>query len=65
VEYQPVEVGAPPRFTLREDRVKGTTDSWRTWYEAREVDEWIQSVAGVLEQGWNDQYAQRQLDESY
>jgi actin-like protein 6A len=45
--------------------VKGTTDSWRTWYEAREVDEWIQSVAGVLEQGWNDQYAQRQLDESY
>ncbi|KAJ6539152.1 actin-related protein Arp4p [Mycena capillaripes] len=53
----PVEVGAPPRFTLRQDRVKGTTDSWRTWYETREVDEWIQSVAGVLEQGWNDQVA--------
>ncbi|KAJ7699873.1 actin-related protein Arp4p [Mycena rosella] len=53
----PVEVGTPPRFTLREDRVKGTTESWRTWYETREVDEWIQSVAGVLEQGWNDQVA--------
>ncbi|KAJ7095182.1 actin-related protein Arp4p [Mycena belliarum] len=53
----PVEMGAPPRFTLREDRVKGTTASWRAWYEAREVDEWIQSVAGVLEQGWNDQVA--------
>ncbi|KAJ7086677.1 brg1-associated factor b [Mycena epipterygia] len=53
----PVEIGAPPRFSLREDRVKGTTESWRQWYEAREVDEWIQSVAGVLEQGWNDQVA--------
>ncbi|KAJ7781456.1 actin-related protein Arp4p [Mycena metata] len=53
----PVEVGAPPRYTLREDRVKGTTESWRMWYEAREVDEWSQSVAGVLEQGWNDQAA--------
>jgi actin-like protein 6A len=54
---QAVEVGAPPRFTLREDRLKATTDSWRNWYEAREVEEWIQSVAGVLEQGWNDQVA--------
>ncbi|KAJ7179318.1 actin-related protein Arp4p [Mycena filopes] len=53
----PVEVGAPPRYTLREDRVKGTTASWRAWYETREVDEWTQSVAGVLEQGWNDQVA--------
>jgi len=52
-----VEVGAPPQYTFREDRVKGTTESWRYWYEAREVDEWIQSVAGVLEQGWNDQAA--------
>ncbi|KAJ7507558.1 actin-related protein Arp4p [Mycena galericulata] len=51
----PVEPGALPRFTLREDRVNGTTDSWRNWYVGREVDEWIQSVAGVLEQGWNDQ----------
>ncbi|KAF7301444.1 hypothetical protein MIND_00709700 [Mycena indigotica] len=49
-----VEPGAAPIFALREDRVRGTTDSWRAWYEAREVDEWIQSVAGVLEQGWND-----------
>ncbi|KAJ7068089.1 actin family [Mycena amicta] len=49
-----VDPGAPPLFALREDRIKGTTDSWRVWYEAREVDEWIQSVAGVLEQGWND-----------
>ena len=27
------------------------------WAERREVNEWIQSVAAVLEQGWNDQYA--------
>ncbi|KAI0080754.1 Actin/actin-like protein [Panus rudis PR-1116 ss-1] len=54
---QPVDPGKPPRFTLRDDRVSGTTDSWRQWYEAREVDEWIQAVAGVLDQGWNEQAA--------
>lgn len=34
-----------------------TSASWRLWAEKIEVDEWIQSVAGVMEQGWNDQYA--------
>ncbi|KAG6890934.1 hypothetical protein C0995_000891 [Termitomyces sp. Mi166 len=54
---QPVDLNVPPRFTIREDRVAGTTESWRLWAEAREVEEWVQSVAGVLEQGWNDQIA--------
>ncbi|KAF4574770.1 NuA4 histone acetyltransferase subunit [Pleurotus pulmonarius] len=53
----PVDPGLPPRFTLRDDRLAGVTQSWKAWYEAREVDEWIQSVGGVLEQGWNDQVA--------
>ncbi|KAH7887939.1 actin family [Phlebopus sp. FC_14] len=53
----PVEPSALPRFTLREDRLAGTTESWKSWYESREVDEWIQSVAGVLDQGWNEQAA--------
>ncbi|KAF8232445.1 Actin/actin-like protein [Tricholoma matsutake] len=53
----PVEPNAPPQFTLREDRIAGTTNTWRAWAENRELDEWIQSVAGVLEQGWNDQAA--------
>jgi len=52
---QPVEPGAPPKFTLREDRIPGTTESWKAWCEGREVDEWVQSVAGVLDQGWNEQ----------
>ena len=52
---KPVDPGAPPKYTLRRDRELGLTDSWRQWAEAREVEEWIQSVAGVLEQGWNDQ----------
>lgn len=52
---QPVGLDAPPRYALHEDRLAGTTDSWRLWAEEREVDEWIQSVAGVTEQGWNDQ----------
>ncbi|KAG5654458.1 hypothetical protein H0H81_001957 [Sphagnurus paluster] len=53
----PADLNAPPRFSIREDRMAGTTESWRAWAESREVDEWIHSVAGVLEQGWNDQLA--------
>ncbi|KAI0637838.1 actin-like protein Arp4p [Trametes polyzona] len=56
----PVDAGVPPKFQLREDRVAGTTDTWRAWSEAHEVDEWIQSVAGVLPQGWNEQAANQQ-----
>ncbi|KAF9821434.1 hypothetical protein IEO21_00680 [Rhodonia placenta] len=54
---QPVEPGAPPKFELRQDSLAGTTESWRTWAEAHEVDEWIQSVSGILDQGWNEQLA--------
>lgn len=52
-----VDINAPPNFVLRQDRIGYTTDSWKLWAEAREVDEWIGGVAGVLEQGWNEQYA--------
>ncbi|KAF8505513.1 actin-like protein Arp4p [Russula emetica] len=51
-----VESGAP-RFTMREDRFSKTTPSLASYYENLEVEEWIQSVAGVLDQGWNDQAA--------
>jgi hypothetical protein len=56
---QAVESGALPRFTMREDRFSKTTPSLASYYENLEVEEWIQSVAGVLDQGWNDQYAFR------
>ncbi|KAJ3778363.1 actin-related protein Arp4p [Lentinula raphanica] len=62
---QPVEANALPRYTLREDRLAGTTQSWREWYEAREVEEWVQSVAGVLDQGWNDQVVQHRQPKQY
>jgi len=52
---QPVEAGTVPRFTVRDDRSTKTTPSLALYYENREVDEWVQSVAGVLDQGWNDQ----------
>jgi hypothetical protein len=42
---------------MREDRFSKTTPSLASYYENLEVEEWIQSVAGVLDQGWNDQYA--------
>ena len=53
---KPVDPGVAPKYTLRRERQSGLTDSWRQWAEAREVEEWIQSIAGVLEQGWNDQF---------
>lgn len=52
---QSVDPGVQPRFVLREDRVERTTNSWRAWYEAHEVEEWVQSVAAVIDQGWNEQ----------
>ncbi|KAA1466159.1 Actin/actin-like protein [Dentipellis sp. KUC8613] len=61
----PVEPNTPPRFTLREDRVAKTTDSLRMYYENREVEEWIHSVAGVLDQGWNEQAAASRAARQY
>lgn len=53
-----MEAGTLPRFAVREDRsLKTTTPSLALHYENNEVEEWIQSVAGVLDQGWNDQCA--------
>ena len=52
---QSVPPDQPPRCTLREDRIRGTTDSWRQWAESREVEEWIAGVASVLDNGWNEQ----------
>jgi hypothetical protein len=46
----------PPQFTVRQNRVTSTTETWKRWAEEREVDEWIQHCAAVLDQGWNDAY---------
>ncbi|TFY65097.1 hypothetical protein EVJ58_g2198 [Rhodofomes roseus] len=54
---QPVDPGSTPKFELRQDRIAGTTATWKAWAEAREVEEWVQSVSGVLDQGWNEQAA--------
>ncbi|CAA7260168.1 unnamed protein product [Cyclocybe aegerita] len=60
-----VDAGAPPKFTIRQDRIAGTTESWRNWAETREIDEWVQSVAGVLDQGWNDAVAAQRTARQY
>jgi hypothetical protein len=52
-----VEINQPPQIVLREDRKAGTTDSWRTWAEEREVEEWLHGVGAVFDQGWNEQLA--------
>jgi len=61
----PVEAATPPRFTVREERFSKTTPSLASYYENREVEEWIQSVAGVLDQGWNDQAAAQRAPRHY
>ncbi|KAG9104041.1 NuA4 histone acetyltransferase subunit [Ceratobasidium sp. 370] len=54
---KPVDLNAPPNFTPRLDRQKGTTATWLSWAENREVEEWSNGCVGVLDQGWNDQHA--------
>ncbi|KAF9263624.1 Actin/actin-like protein [Marasmius fiardii PR-910] len=61
----PVEPNMPPQYTIREDKMAGVTDSWRQWYEDRAVEEWMQSVGGILEQGWNDQAAVQRPPRQY
>ncbi|KAG5646409.1 hypothetical protein DXG03_003459 [Asterophora parasitica] len=60
-----VDLNAPPRFSIREDRIAGTTESWRIWAENREVDEWLMSVGTILEQGWNDVAAAQRPAKAY
>jgi len=60
-----VDPGQAPQYTLRQDRIQGTTTSWRTWAETRELDEWLQSTAGVSEQGWNDQMIAQRTPRQY
>ncbi|KAF5333667.1 hypothetical protein D9611_002217 [Ephemerocybe angulata] len=61
----PVDVGHPPRYTLREERVAQTTESWKVWAENREIDEWLQSVGAVSDQGWNEQFLSRAAPKQY
>lgn len=61
----PVDLHQMPRYTLRQERVAQTTESWKSWAEQKEVEEWIQSVAAVPEQGWNDQVVARLPPKAY
>ncbi|KZS98012.1 brg1-associated factor b [Sistotremastrum niveocremeum HHB9708] len=62
---QAVDPGLPPRFTYREDRASQTTDTWRTWAEHRELDEWLANVSAVMDGGWNEQIAQTRPVKQY
>lgn len=42
------EPGDEPRPTLREDRLPGTTASWRAWAEENVVDNWKETCAEVI-----------------
>lgn len=64
-QKQVVEANAPPRYTLRQDRLSLTTETWKAWASDREVDEWVARVAGVLEQSWSVNFAQTKQGMSY
>jgi len=64
-QKQPVDPLQQPVFSYRQDRAASTTESWKTWAEQREVDDWIASVAAVLEQGYSDQIAQGRPPKQY
>ncbi|EKM80508.1 hypothetical protein AGABI1DRAFT_113677 [Agaricus bisporus var. burnettii JB137-S8] len=60
-----VEPNMPVQFTARQDRIPKTTETWQSWAEEREIDEWIQHCAAVLDQGWNDAAAQSRPPKLY
>ena len=51
---QPIEIGRPHQAVLREDRISRTTESWKQWAEAREVEEWVAATNAVIETGWTE-----------
>lgn len=53
-----VDPGAPANVTLRQDRVDGSTASFRAYQVNRVVNDFKESVAQVLETPWDDQQAQ-------
>jgi len=55
----------PPKSILREDRIKDTTESWRAWAESCEVEECVNGVSGVLENGWNEGSANTRQSKHY
>lgn len=42
------EAGAQPKPVVRDDRVQGTTPSWRAWAEQGVVDQWKEACAEVV-----------------
>ncbi|KAB5593410.1 Actin-related protein Arp4p [Ceratobasidium theobromae] len=44
---QPVDINVLPNFIPRADRQKGTTATWMSWAENREVEEWVNGCVGV------------------
>jgi actin-like protein 6B len=50
----PVSAGVAPRFNLRQERVAGTTDSWRDWAECRVVESFREATGAVFETKYED-----------
>lgn len=52
----PVGLDTAPQVILREDRKAKTTESWKHWSEARELEEWLAAVGGVMDVSYAGQY---------
>jgi actin-like protein 6A len=52
----PVGIDSPPQIILREDRRSSTTDSWVSWSNAREIEEWLIAVGGVYDVSYASQW---------
>ncbi|PWZ02001.1 Actin/actin-like protein [Testicularia cyperi] len=54
----PVDPNAAPSAVLRQDRVSGSTESYRAYHVSRTLNDFKESVAQVLEMPWDEQQAQ-------
>lgn len=54
---QPCDPGAPPQATLREDRLQGTTPSFRMYHTMGVLNDFKEAVCQVLEAPWDEAQA--------
>lgn len=52
----PVPSLQAPKFTLRDDRLPGTTASWRAYAEGKIVEGWRENCAAVSETAFDERY---------
>ncbi|KDN53088.1 Actin/actin-like protein [Tilletiaria anomala UBC 951] len=61
----PVEPGRPPQVKLREDRLKGSTESFRMYHTLKVLNDFKEACAQVMEIPWDESHALQRPSKTY